>query len=122
MIIKDENRYINGDFLPGRARFLAEVLSGLRKPQKELPSKYFYDEHGSYLFERICSLEEYYIPETEESIMQAHISEIVELIGPKALLIEYGSGEGKKVRLLLDNLNDPTAYVPIDISSPLINL
>ena len=74
MIIKDENRYINGDFLPGRARFLAEVLSGLRKPQKELPSKYFYDEHGSYLFERICSLEEYYIPEAEESIMQAHIS------------------------------------------------
>ena len=116
MKTRSENSYINGDFLPGRERFLAEVLSGLRKLQKELPSKYFYDDYGSYLFERICSLEEYYIPDAEDSIMQEHISEIVELIGPNALLIEYGSGEGKKVRLLLDNLTEPAAYVPIDIS------
>lgn len=51
------------DFKPGRERFRAEVLSGLRKPQKELPSKYFYDENGSRLFEHIGALDEYYIPE-----------------------------------------------------------
>lgn len=106
----------SSEFDLGHRRFLAEVLSGLRKPQKELPSKYFYDERGSILFERICALDEYYIPQTEESIMQAHISQISELIGPRALLIEFGSGDCKKVRFLLDNLNDPVAYIPIDIS------
>ena len=109
-------RKISYDFKPGRESFLAEVLIGLRKPQKELPSKYFYDERGSHLFERICALEEYYIPRTEASIMQAHIKEMAELIGPHVLLIEYGSGNCAKVRFLLDHLQDPVAYVPIDIS------
>ena len=103
-------------FKPGRERFLSEVLTGLRKPQKELPSKYFYDGHGSHLFERICALDEYYLPSTEASIMQVHIEEMVELIGPRALIIEYGSGNCKKVRILLDHLHDPAAYIPIDIS------
>jgi len=116
IMAKEKSHITSRDFRPGRARFLAGVLSGLRKPQKELPSKYFYDERGSHLFERICSLEEYYIPRTEESIMQAHIAEMVELIGPRVLLIEYGSGDCKKVRFLLDHLRDPVAYVPIDIS------
>jgi dimethylhistidine N-methyltransferase len=101
---------------PERDHFHEEVLSGLQKPQKELPSKYFYDERGSHLFERICALDEYYIPCTEASIMQAHIEEMAELIGPHALLIEYGSGNCRKVRTLLDHLHDPAAYVPIDIS------
>jgi len=104
------------EFKPGRECFLTEILIGLRKLQKELPSKYFYDERGSHLFERICELEEYYIPRTETSIMQAHIKEIAELIGPHVLLIEYGSGNCEKVRFLLDHLHDPVAYVPIDIS------
>jgi len=104
------------DFRPGPDRFLAEVLSGLRKSQKELPSKYFYDEQGSRLFERITELEEYYIPRIEESIMQAHIGDIAELIGPHVLLIEYGSGNCEKVRFLLDHLHDPVAYVPVDIA------
>ncbi|MFC2047737.1 L-histidine N(alpha)-methyltransferase, partial [Chloroflexota bacterium] len=103
-------------FKPGKDRFLAEVISGLRKAQKELPSKYFYDDHGSYLYERICTLDEYYIPRIEESIMEAYIKEMAELVGPKTLLIEYGSGDCKKVRILLDHLLDPVAYVPIDIS------
>ncbi len=103
------------DLKPGRERFLAEVVSGLRKPKKELPSKYFYDERGSHLFERICALDEYYIPRTETSIMKAHIEDMAELIGPHVLLIEYGSGNCEKVRFLLDHLHDPVAYVPIDI-------
>ena len=109
-------RTISYDFKPGRESFLAEVLIGLRKPQKELPSKYFYDERGSNLFESICGMEEYYIPRIEASIMQTHIREMAELIGLHVLLIEYGSGNCEKVRFLLDHLHDPVAYVPIDIS------
>jgi dimethylhistidine N-methyltransferase len=107
---------ISHDFKPSRERFLAEVLNGLKKPQKELPSKYFYDEHGSMLFEQICSMDEYYIPRTEESIMHSRIEEMAELIGPNALIIEYGCGDCKKVRFLLDHLYDPAAFIPIDIS------
>lgn len=113
---KDEKPVSSKDFSPGRERFLAEVLNGLRKPQKELPSKYFYDELGAQLFQRICILEEYYIPRAEASIMEAYIGEMVDLIGPRALVVEYGSGDCNKVRLLLDNLHDAVAYVPIDIS------
>ncbi|MBI3040399.1 MAG: L-histidine N(alpha)-methyltransferase [Chloroflexi bacterium] len=104
------------DASPGLERFRAEVMHGLRKPQKELPSKYFYDDRGSYLFELICTLDEYYIPRTETAIMADCIEEITELIGPGAFLLEYGSGSCQKVRLLLDNLDNPTAYTPIDIS------
>ena len=110
------DRTISYNFKPGRGSFLAEVLLGLHKPQKELPSKYFYDECGSHLFERICELKEYYIPRIEVSIMQAHIREMAELIGPHVLLIEYGCGNCEKVRFLIDHLHDPVAYIPIDIS------
>ena len=109
-------RITSYDFGPGRESFLAEVLIGLRKPQKELPSKYFYDERGSGLFERICELDEYYIPRTEASIMQAHIREMGELIGPQVLVIEYGCGNCEKVRFLMDRLHDPAAFIPVDIS------
>jgi len=68
------------------------------------------------LFKRICALTEYYIPRVEQSIMETYIQEMVDLIGMRALLIEYGSGECDKVRILLDHLHDPVAYVPVDIS------
>jgi dimethylhistidine N-methyltransferase len=115
---RDESvdRVIHYDFKPGLESFLAEVLIGLHKPQKELPSKYFYDERGSQLFERICELKEYYIPRIEASIMQDHIEEMVELIGPHVLVIEHGCGNCAKVRFLIDRLHDPVAFVPIDIS------
>lgn len=116
MEAEDVGWTISHDFEPGRERFLAEVLTGLRKAQKELPSKYFYDEYGSHLFERICALDEYYIPRLEASIMQAHIEEMAKLIGSGVLLIEYGSGNCEKARFLLDHLHDPVAYAPIDIS------
>ena len=114
--MKTRNSVIPYDFRPGRERFLAEVLDGLQKPQKELPSKYFYDKRGAALFERICCLEEYYIPVTEKLIMQANIATMVELIGSRVLLIEYGCGDCKKIRFLLDHLSEPVAFVPIDIS------
>lgn len=104
------------DFKPARERFRAEVLNGLRKSQKELPSKYLYDERGSYLYERICTLDEYYLPRMEVAIMEAHIGEIVELLGPNTCLVEYGCGNCAKTRILLDHLPAPSAFVPIDIS------
>ncbi|MCK5124337.1 MAG: L-histidine N(alpha)-methyltransferase [Dehalococcoidia bacterium] len=116
--MQDENveRTASYDFKPGLESFLAEVLIGLRKPQKELPSKYFYDERGSQLFERICELKEYYITGIEASIMRSHIKEIVELIGPHVLVIEHGCGNCEKVRFLMNHLHDPVAFIPIDIS------
>ncbi len=113
---KEDKQIHLHDVTPGQERFCAEVLNGLRKPQKELPSKYFYDERGSYLFERICALDEYYIPRTEVAIMETYIEEMVELLGPDVLLIEYGSGNSTKTRILLDHLCPLAAYVPIDIS------
>jgi len=104
------------DFKPGLERFRAEVLNGLRKPQKELPSKYFYDEKGSHLYERICALDEYYIPRTEAAIMESNIEDVAELLESRVLLIEYGCGNCAKTRVLLDHLLEPAAFIPVDIS------
>jgi dimethylhistidine N-methyltransferase len=97
-------------------QFRADVLRGLGAPKKELPCKYFYDEAGSELFERITELEEYYPTRTERAIMERHAAEMAELLGPRCLLIEYGSGSSSKTRFLLDHLCDPAGYVPIDVS------
>lgn len=95
---------------------LVQILHGLQKDQKELPSKLFYDERGSKLFERICRLHEYYPTRTETAIMQQNVHEVVDLVGYGSMLIEYGSGSSSKVRILLDHLPEVAAYVPVDIS------
>jgi dimethylhistidine N-methyltransferase len=95
---------------------LTEVLEGLQKPQKTLPSKYFYDKRGSELFEKICTLDEYYLTRTELEIMQHNIREIASTLGKHVQLIELGSGSSLKTRLLLDHLDDIHSYVPVDIS------
>jgi dimethylhistidine N-methyltransferase len=104
------------DFAPAQPQFLEDVLLGLRAETRTLPSKYFYDDYGSQLFEEICAQDEYYLTRTELDIMHAHAREMAELFGPTCLLIEYGSGSSTKTRLLLDALADPAGYVPIDIS------
>lgn len=96
--------------------FLTDVTTGLGLPQKRLPSKYFYDERGSELFEAICELPEYYPTRTELSIMKAHAADMAEAIGECEALIELGSGASLKTRYLLDVL-EPERYVPIDISA-----
>ena len=96
--------------------FLAAVVKGLSQPQKRLSSKYFYDERGSKLFEQITHLPEYYPTRTETALLRAHAAEFAELIGPHASLVEFGSGSSLKVRILLDALEAPAAYIPIDIS------
>lgn len=103
-------------FEPEADDLLAEVLEGLGQPQKELPSKLFYDERGSSLFDKITNLKEYYPTRTEISIMNENIEEISDVLGEGCLLIELGSGSSKKIRLILENLKKPSGYVPIDIS------
>jgi len=94
----------------------AEILKGLRRAPKVLPPKFFYNDRGSELFERITELPEYYLTRTELSIMRRHIDEIVTLVGPHASLIEFGSGSSLKTRILLEHLDRLAAYVPVDIS------
>ena len=92
------------------------VLEGLEKKPKEISSVWFYDELGSFLFDSICELPEYYITRTELQIMHTHSADMARRIGPGAALIEPGSGTSLKTRLLLDHLEAPYAYVPVDIS------
>ena len=95
---------------------LEEIISGLLLPEKVISPKYFYDERGSKLFDRITRLPEYYPTKTELGIMRDNLAEIVALVGEHASLIEFGSGSSGKTRNLLENLNQLAAYVPVDIS------
>lgn len=104
------------DQAPATESFREAVLTGLRRLQKEIPSKFLYDERGSKLFDRICNLEEYYLTRTEIGIMREHIAEMAEAIGPRARLVEFGSGSSRKTRILLDEVHDLASYVPVDIS------
>jgi dimethylhistidine N-methyltransferase len=104
------------DYEPETATFRRDVMAGLRKTPPSIPSKYFYDERGADLFEQICELPEYYPTRTELSISQTYAPQMAEALGPRCVLVEYGSGASLKTRVLLDHLKDPAAYVPIDIS------
>lgn len=96
--------------------FRREVVTGLSREPKSWPCKFLYDYQGSLLFNRICELDEYYVTRTEVSIMRRHADEIGAICGPGCMIVELGSGSGIKTRLLLDSLDEPAAYVPIDIS------
>ncbi|MEO1201067.1 MAG: L-histidine N(alpha)-methyltransferase [Pseudomonadota bacterium] len=100
------------------AEDIRELLEGLQKSEneKEISPKYFYDERGSQLFDQITRLPEYYPTDTEIEIMRSNIGEMVELIGPQASIIEFGAGSSVKVRILLENLKELAAFVPVDIS------
>ena len=91
------------------------MIAGLSLPQKTLPPKYFYDAAGSRLFERICRLPEYYVTRAELALTRANIGAIARFAGRGCELVEYGSGESLKTRLLLRALR-PAAYLPVDIS------
>lgn len=104
------------DLSPASADFLAEVVAGLSAAPRTLPCKYFYDEHGSDLFQQICQLPEYYITRTETEILRHHGVQIAESIGENAELVGFGTGAGVKTRRLLEQLKNPIAYLPVDIS------
>ncbi len=101
------------------ADFAAEVRAGLTKPgQKELPSKYLYDEVGSALFEVISVLPEYGLTRADERLLRHHAEQMVGGIPSPALVAELGSGSGKKTRWILQALSrrQRTTYYPIEIS------
>ncbi len=108
-------RYQFFDQHPEIADFRADILQGMSSPEPYISPKYFYDETGSRLFEEICNSDEYYPTRTEVGIIRDNIDDIVDILGRDCLLIEPGSGDSYKVRLLLDALR-PIAYLPIDIS------
>jgi dimethylhistidine N-methyltransferase len=93
-----------------------EILRGLRADVKTVAPKYFYDDRGARLFEEICEQPEYYLTRTELEILRVCAPEIGALAGPRCALVEYGSGAGVKIRLLLDALEEPASYTPVDIS------
>jgi L-histidine N-alpha-methyltransferase len=99
-----------------RAEEIAEIIAGLTAAQKRISPKYFYDQRGSELFDEICNLPEYYPTRTERQIMERHLPEIAERVGPGAAVIEFGAGSNAKARQLLECLADPIAYVPVEIS------
>ncbi len=101
---------------PAVAEFATDVLEGLAREHKAIPSKYFYDERGSALFDEITELAEYYPTRTERSILEVDARAMAARLGPGCVLVEYGSGSSVKTRLLLDALESPAAYVPIDVS------
>jgi dimethylhistidine N-methyltransferase len=103
------------DAHPGVADLRHEVLDGLARRPRAIPPKFFYDERGSELFDRICELPEYYQTRTETAILRRALPDLVRLVGAECLLVELGSGASKKVRLLLEELR-PSAYVGVDIS------
>lgn len=100
-----------------RERLLADAVSGLSRNQRELPCKYLYDARGSQLFEAICHTDEYYVTHADLALHEQHLSEISQMIGPEAHIIEFGSGSGLKTRKLLASLEAPRAYTPIEISA-----
>jgi L-histidine Nalpha-methyltransferase len=101
---------------PAADQLTSDALEGLRKSPKQLSPVWFYDEQGSCLFDSICELPEYYLTRTEMQIMTRHAAQMAQRIGPHAALIEFGSGSSDKTRILLDKLESPACYVPIDIS------
>lgn len=103
------------DLHPDTDRFLDDVMAGLSRPQKVLPPKYFYDAQGCALFEAICGLSEYYLTRAEIALMRERVGDMARRVGPRCGLIEYGSGSGRKTRILIDAI-EPVAYVPIDIA------
>jgi len=107
-------RFIGGE--TAALNFRKDVLAGLSRPQKSLPPKYFYDAAGSRLFERICRLREYYPTRTELSITKKNLRDIARFAGTGCALLEYGSGESLKTRLLIRALR-PSVYMPVDISA-----
>ncbi|MER5218167.1 L-histidine N(alpha)-methyltransferase [Streptomyces sp. NPDC002838] len=97
------------------AALRADVLQGLTHNPKTLPPKWFYDAHGSELFEQITELPEYYPTRAEREILVARNDEIAAATGARTL-VELGSGSSEKTRHLIDALADLHTYVPVDVS------
>lgn len=96
--------------------FEADVLAGLSQPLKTLPSRWLYDDHGSDLFEKITSVEEYYPTRTETRILTDNAVKLAAFCGSNAVVIEYGAGASIKSQILIGALQHPRMFVPVDIA------
>src|SRR5215469_8555324 len=92
----DEALFAFHDHAAEEESFLDSVIEGLSRPDKAIPCRFLYDERGSALFDAICELPEYYPTRTETAILTAHARDIAALAGPRAQLIELGSGSSIK--------------------------
>src|SRR6201981_1072411 len=101
---------------PESSDFLTDVVAGLSSNPRTVPCKYFYDERGAALFQKICELPEYYITRTEIDILDRNRTEIASHLGPNIGLIGLGTGAGTKTRILIESLENPAVYIPVDIS------
>src|SRR3989442_14001075 len=101
---------------PTGSDFLADAITGLSSNPRSLPCKYFYDERGAALFQKICELPEYYITRTEIDILDRNRAAIASHLGPNIELIGLGTGAGTKTRILIEALESPAVYIPVDIS------
>lgn len=104
------------DLRPSHDDLAGDALAGLSATPKRLPSKYFYDRRGSELFEDITRQPEYYLTRVELALLENRGADIAAAVGPRAHVLEFGSGSGRKTSLLLDALDDPVAYTPVEIS------
>ena len=100
------------------------VMQGLNASPKSMRPKFFYDEQGSLLFERITETKDYYPTAAEREILHCYSEEIIDVTGKNGLnLVELGSGSSNKTRILLDAIERRTpafTYVPIDISPTIV--
>src|SRR5436305_4427765 len=101
---------------PEASNFISDVIAGLSSNPRTLPYKYFYDERGAALFQKICDLPEYYITRTEIDILDRCRADIASQLGPNVQLIGLGTGAGTKTRILIEALENPAVYIPVDIS------
>ncbi|MGS1000039.1 L-histidine N(alpha)-methyltransferase [Rhodanobacter sp. UC4451_H18] len=101
---------------PPASELLEVARHGLALKPKRLPSWLFYDQRGSALFEQICEQPEYYLTRCEIALMSEHAADIADSLGSDVRLVEYGSGSGRKTRMLLRHLREPVSYVPVEIS------
>jgi dimethylhistidine N-methyltransferase len=106
----------SGRLAASDAAFERDLLAAFADRPRSISPKWFYDARGSQLFERICELPEYYPTRTELGILRAHAAEMAQRMGPHAEIVEFGAGSLRKVRLLLDAMDRPARYLPIDIS------
>jgi L-histidine N-alpha-methyltransferase len=102
--------------------FRLDVLQGLARAQKTLPSRWLYDPRGCDLFEQITALPEYYPTRTETQILQEHAADISQFCGADAHLLEYGAGAGIKTEIVVGQLDCPRSYIPIDIAPGFLEL